>query len=244
MNKFFNTLILLTILLGFFWKSCISTSSTPEAPKPTIEIPAKCGARCMDSTAVADAIQSADLPDTLSGFNYRVTFFCNTTYNQQENIENVLYKNINALNKAFKGYIKFEPDSLIYFYESDMKLDDLHTDRDNAEKLLKGLEYEGHINVFITKTESSLLGFTMVFNDWIEGYEMLTPTYDRIFLSYKGLQKPSSLIHEMGHFFSLGHTFEDCKNYMNYSCCQEYFTLEQMEQMVLFAAAGRDYLML
>jgi len=90
-------------------------------------------------------------------------------------------------------------------------------------------------------------------------YQQWKPDFDHIFVSDEGLNNSSTLIHETGHYFGLGHTFDNdkqqlgnlgvtnytdlCRNYMNYSCHTDRFSEEQMDIMMHDLYVYRPYLL-
>lgn len=179
---------------------------------------------------------------------------------------------INKLNRAFENTIKFNLHDKIYYHTSNMDLKELYTDyiKDSKryDKLIKGNSLKGYYNIFILKDPlqdalgNTLMGFTPVFVTGFEDYIKISPHYDLVLLSYRGLfeyNDGAALIHETGHFLGLQHVFdmehsdmidmgfineyEICVNYMNYNCFSSKFTKQQLEYMVLFARYYRNYLL-
>ncbi len=62
------------------------------------------------------------------------------------------------------------------------------------------------INIFIIESEGILNGYTPVLTERFERYKK-KDGFNSIFLGNKAIFNPSSLAHEIGHFFGLQHTF-------------------------------------
>lgn len=243
---------------------CLAVAcKTSPPPDKQFHLPATCGNQCADPDLIDKAFNYADTIEQDSVLRFGIRFFINRA---DDFIIDLINANLIALNEAFSPYMAFEMDSDIYYIDENRKITDFRTDflrGGNAFfDFAKRYEDEGYINVFILETEtkemSTLLGFTPVLTKDFDGYELSTPRYDKIFLSYEGLEKGSTLQHEIGHFFSLSHPWELseeqqhraglqdekalCINLMNYNCYVRDFTTPQRTQMMLFAAKYRDYL--
>ncbi len=108
------------------------------------------------------------------------------------------------------------------------------------DELCKPYDKEGTINLYIVRTDSDLEGYTPVLQNGFEQYGTLDGL-ERVFVSYKGLSDGAVLIHELGHFFGLGHE-DDCRNYMSYNCYRDSFNAEQRSKLLRFAQVYRKYL--
>lgn len=178
-------------------------------------------------------------------------------------------ENVTYLNQEFEHQIKFE---VKQFFVDDgfALLPDLHKEYFGVEeltvdKLVKDIEEQGSINVFIfdsyviEEMNAELMGFTPIFRAAHKEYEKTSPNFDRIFLAYSALEKKTTLVHEMGHFLGLDHPWEMTeinqdlmglnstasieKNHMAYGAKVEGFTSEQLARMQHFALQFRAYLL-
>lgn len=137
---------------------------------------------------------------------------------------------------------------------------DLNEWMEESREWMEEWEEEGSaIYVFVTATNTDLNGFTPVFSKRHDYYAKYTPRFDGIYLSYRSLLKGSTLAHEVGHFFSLEHTWEAvankthvrlglsgeearCVNTMSYNCHRTGFTDEQIDKCISFLLKYRPYL--
>ncbi len=177
-------------------------------------------------------------------------------------------ENVAYLNQEFEGKVKFIINEMI-MDQNHAYLPDLHTDYfkrrgQHLQTLVKPIEKEGSINVYLFNTysadnrNSALMGFTPILRMRQKSYHANMPRFDRIFIAYPGLHDMSTLVHEMGHFLGLRHPWEmnvvdqelmglttDStlhKNHMTYELTVSEFTEEQLERMRDFALRFRGYL--
>ena len=179
-------------------------------------------------------------------------------------------ENIEYLNEAFKGFIKFNFNEL-FMDPNHAYLPDLYkkfgtkTTEPIVEPLINQIEKEGSINIYLFDTyceegtNAALMGFTPLLRAKQQSYLSLSPKFDRILMAYEGLQENKTLVHEMGHFFGLKHPWEmtiaakyqlgikndtdEVKNHMSYGHEVEEFTNQQLEFMRQNALRYRSYLM-
>jgi len=187
--------------------------------------------------------------------------------NKFENLDSLVDENMEILNTAFDESVVFEKEGEVMKSDLNPLLPDLFKKySDNAAEFdsIRTYSKKGFITVFLMPTVEDtvrgqvLLGFTPIYSDWFEGFEQVSPRMDNIFVSYDGLQKGSTLTHEMGHFLGLAHPFQldfderkelglesekaICVNYMNYNCFVNQFTKGQTNLMGYFAKKYRSYL--
>ena len=178
-----------------------------------------------------------------------------------------LQNNIDYLNQEFEGKIGFElgnlhidvngaylPDLYQNFYKGEGRL---------VNDLVAPIEQEGAVNVFVFHTycdegtDQALMGFTPVLRSAYHKYESASPSFDRIYLAYEGLENQTTLVHEMGHFLGLKHPWEitdyekkcigiqhdnEKHNHMTYGNDVNHFTYQQLEIMRKNAMNHRQYL--
>ena len=157
-------------------------------------------------------------------------------------LEKDFLSSMDILNEAFHGYYHFETDSIIWSSEKEIYIGDLMSSRQLENQICKPYDEDGFINLYIMPTNTDLLGYTLMLAN---NFQDLSgdDTFSRVFLSYPSLKKGTTLTHEIGHWLSLGHAFQICANYMSYDCRRDFFTTEQLENMVIFGINFREYLM-
>lgn len=189
---------------------------------------------------------------------------------KEENDEAFLQigSNIDYINQEFEGMIGFELNEL-YTEHKSAWLPDVYEDiyaqqGSQTKRMIAPIEQKTGINVFVFPTyckegtDQALMGFTPILKAQQEKYRSSSPNFDRIFISYDGLQNETTLIHEMGHFLGLKHPWElsrskkyvmglrtnygITKNHMNYGTAVQEFTLEQLRTMQSYALKYRRYL--
>jgi hypothetical protein len=176
-------------------------------------------------------------------------------------------KNVDYLNQEFEGRIKFELGQLMmdpnHSFIPDLHKDHVSKDRSRVDELIDPIEIAGAINIYLFETystnegHSAMLGFTPVLKAQFNKYEMMTPQFDRLFISYLGILDQSTIIHEMGHFLGLSHPWEMShvdldmmglygaeaeRNHMSYHPEVNHFSWQQLERMQHFALNFRSYL--
>ena len=177
--------------------------------------------------------------------------------------------NIEYLNQEFEGKIKFINEHFLFdnqnAYLPDIRNALLNFNDEWIDNLVKPIELQGSLNVFIFQTyeeahlKASLMGFTPLLPNKQEDYGLISPEFDRMYLSYSGLKKQSTLVHEVGHFLGLKHPWEmselkkqilgfnskseELNNHMSYHHTVNKFTPEQLEHMRTFALQYRSYLL-
>lgn len=178
-----------------------------------------------------------------------------------------LQYNIDYLNEEFEGRIGFELNNL----HMDIKgayLPDLYGNFYQGEgemvnDIVAPIEQEGAVNVFIFHTyclegtDQALMGFTPVLRSAYHKYSAASPSFDRIYIAYEGLENQTTLVHEMGHFLGLKHPWEisenekkslgilvdnEDHNHMGYGHEVDHFTSQQLELMRRNALDYRQYL--
>ena len=178
---------------------------------------------------------------------------------------NLLNRNMELLNEHFGGYITFRNDSMIYFIDEAATIDDLFEDwrlgGDRLYRMADQYEEAGWLNVFVGNSDADavreLLGFTPVYASGYESLETVSPRMDKVFVSMNGIEKGSTLSHEIGHLFGLSHPWEylpedaeilelneqsTCRNLMNYNCYVDQFTDAQLSVMMEHLGTWRGYL--
>lgn len=186
-----------------------------------------------------------------------------------ETITVKIFENIEYLNEAFEGQIKFMFSEL-FMDPNHAFLPDIyksfHAKNDEiVEPIVQPIEQKGAINVFLFDTYSepgqnaALMGFTPLLTARQETYRTSSPRFDRILMAYDGLYDSKTLVHEMGHFFGLKHPWEltasarhrlgirtdkdaSC-NHMSYGPDVQKFTAQQLSDMKSYAMRYRTYLM-
>jgi hypothetical protein len=177
-------------------------------------------------------------------------------------------QNVAFLNEEFENVMKFEVSDIVAD-EGHALLPDLHKEYFNVQQLtvdslLEVIEKQGSINIYIFETyakddlSSELMGFTPIFKEAFGEYAEVTPSFDRIFISYSSLDKQSTIVHEMGHFLGLDHPWEMNEeeksamglqtsssvelNHMAYGSKVCTFTKQQLLSMHDFTLNFRNYL--
>lgn len=176
--------------------------------------------------------------------------------------------NMTYLNEEFEGKIKFT-NEYFFFDNQQAYLPDIYKaildlNDDWVDDLVSPIELQGSLNVFIFETyaeeeiNAALMGFTPLLPNNQEDYGLISPEFDRMYIAYKGLEKKSTLVHEIGHFLGLKHPWEmselkkqilgfnsksdELNNHMSYHHTVNKFTPEQLEHMRKFALKYRSYL--
>ena len=140
---------------------------------------------------------------------------------------------------SFSDRIQFRMTSSQYVKHNAI-LSNIRQSKRMEDDLCKPHDKEGTINLYIVRSNTDLEGYTPVLQNGFEQYGTLDGM-ERVFVSYKGLADGAVLIHELGHFFGLGHT-NDCRNYMSYNCYRDTFDAEQRTTIFRFAQVYRKYL--
>lgn len=177
--------------------------------------------------------------------------------------------NMNYLNEEFEGKIKFTNE--FYFFDNqsaylpEIRKALLDFDDEWVNEIVEPIEIKGSLNVFVFDTyveenlNASLMGFTPLLPLKQEDYGLISPEFDRMYIAYEGLKKLSTLVHEVGHFLGLKHTWEmgelkkkilgintktdEMNNHMSYHHTVNKFTEEQLEEMRVYALKYRSYLL-
>jgi len=171
-------------------------------------------------------------------FDMSVFVVYNRTKPSMSEVSRDLQKSINESN-SFSDNIKFRMVSSQYVKHKAIMSNIRHS-KSMENDLCTSNDVAGTINIYIVRTDSDLEGYTPVLQNNFEEY----PTLDgmeRVFVSYGGLADGAVLIHELGHFFGLGHT-NDCRNYMSYNCYRDTFDANQRSIILRFAKVYRAYL--
>jgi len=178
-----------------------------------------------------------------------------------------LQYNIDYLNEEFEGLIGFQLENL-HMDVNGAYLPDLYSnfyigEGEMVNDLVSPIEQKGAINLFIFHTyckegtDQALMGFTPVLRSAYDKYSDASPSFDRIYVAYEGLENSTTLVHEMGHFLGLKHPWEiseyekkslgivydnEKKNHMTYGNEVDHFTSQQLEIMRRNALDYRQYL--
>ena len=240
---------LTTLLLA----ACVTTALPPKKNEP-IQVPAHCNIAISDQELITKQIDGIEWEGEPPVFTLVYHFLQNKA--DKAKWEQLAIENTEILNDEMSGYMSFDIDTLMYWYDYDIPIDDFSNK--DFRTLLESIEEDEVINIFVTSTNTSLRGFTTVFNTWFEGYEIKAPKYDNIFLSWISVEEKNALVHEVGHFFGLNHVWtyapseldnlgittdrDSCLNVMNYGCCPEGLTETQKWRMLMYGALHRNYL--
>ncbi len=184
-----------------------------------------------------------------------------------QDIYSNLQNNIDFLNQEFEGKIGFELENL-HIDETGAYLPDLYSnfykgEGELVDEIVSPIEQEGAVNVFVFHTychegtDQALMGFTPVLRSAHHKYQSVSPTFDRIYIAYEGLENQTTLVHEMGHFLGLKHPWEiseydkksigihhdnENHNHMAYGNDVDHFTRQQLDLMRRNAIDYRQYL--
>lgn len=200
----------------------------------------------------------------------RVNFYVMGKEDVDEEVISDIQLNMDYLNSEFEGKIKFANE--YYFFDNqqaflpEIRKALLDFDDEWVNEIVSPIEIQGSLNVFIFDTyveeriNASLMGFTPLLANKQEDYGLISPEFDRMYIAYEGLKKQSTLVHELGHFLGLKHTWEmselkkkilginsksdEMNNHMSYHHTVNKFTEEQLEEMRLYALKYRSYLLL
>jgi len=201
-------------------------------PDCVTKMPNKSGQRQIDN------LFSTNIDDADIIFDLSVFVVYNRTKPSMSAVSRDLEKSIDEAN-SFSNKVKFRMVSSQYIKHKAI-LANIRQSKNMEDDLCKSHDIEGTINVYIVRTDSDLQGYTPVLQENFGEY----PTLDgmeRVFVSYSGLADGAVLIHELGHFFGLGHT-DDCRNYMSYNCYRDSFDANQVSTIMRFAKVYRSYL--
>ncbi len=208
--------------------------------------------------------------ETITGIPLmKVNFYLMNAENRSDPKTTVqIGENIKILNMEFEGLIRFELGHIVLderqVYLPEIKNEIYGTGSEIIREFTQPIEIQGGVNIFVCETYATdgnvgeLLGFTPVLKARQYAYEYNTPRFDRIYLSYLGLEEATTLVHEMGHFLGLKHPWRlDSinlelqgltsqaiidQNHMSYTAEVHEFTDQQLERMQHFALQFRRYL--
>ena len=198
-------------------------------------------------TVVIDHIDSTDIVVNLKWY---ITY--DSLTERLPNFDQEIAASMERLNEDWQGTIRYSYDSIQYYIHNRRDIDYYRGNLELERSELRNLyNEEGSISVFILPTNNNLLGYARLLTSWHDGYAVSEPSLDFVMVSRDGLRSvhdwssekgSSTLTHEIGHFFSLDHAFDNCINYMSYNCYRSEFTAEQLEQMLKFLITYRSYL--
>ena len=214
-----------------------------------------------DSIQVAQEVQGRTIKSDMINIKLKFIFF---TKNRKVSLQfaketdRQVKTSVGVMNDMFKGKINFVYSRHYDYYPGYKK--SIQDWIDASRKWTYDFEeYDDEVLVFVTHTNTSLNGFTPVLPNGLERYEQYAPLLDKIYLSYRSLDRATTLSHEMGHFFGLNHTWEvvnkkdinmlqltndkvKCVNLMSYSCYRDSFTDGQISSMINFLVKYKSYL--
>ncbi len=179
-----------------------------------------------------------DIGDAEMIFDLSVFVVYNRTKPPMSDVSSDLDRSIQEAN-SFSERIQFRMTSSQYVKHNAI-LANIRQSKKMEDDLCKANDKPGTINLYIVRSDSDLEGYTPVLQDGFEQYGTLDGL-ERVFVSYNGLADGAVLIHELGHFFGLGHT-NDCRNYMSYNCYRDMFDADQRNTILRFAQVYRKYL--
>ncbi len=217
-----NILLLLTILMCCF--SCHRNCVT--------KAPNKKG-----SQNISDLFK-AKIDDKAMNFNISVHVVYDRTKPPMSSISADIERSVQEAN-SFSPKMQFSVVSSQYVKNKAI-LADIRQNKKKESSLCDGEDISNTINMYIVRSTNDLEGYAPVLANNFEEYVDL-PDMNRVFVSYKGLSDGAVLVHELGHFFGLGHV-NGCRNYMSYNCYRDTFTPEQLDTILRFAKVYRSYL--
>lgn len=216
--------ILLLLIIGCIFWAC--------NPNCVTKIPNKDGERQISG------LFNTNIDNTEIIFDVSVFVVYNRTKPAMSEVSRDLDKSIAETN-GFSDNIKFRVVSSKYVKHNAV-LANIRQSKKMEDDLCTANDVEGTINLYIVRTDTDLEGYTPVLQNNFEEYPDLDGM-ERVFVSYGGLADGAVFIHELGHFFGLGHT-NDCRNYMSYNCYRDTFDANQRSTILRFAKVYRAYL--
>jgi len=198
---------------------------------------------------------------------FKLNFYMMGMEEVDQSITVQIGSNIDYINQEFEGKIKFELGDLVLDQQHEY-IPDLHTsyvkgETEYVDDMVAPIEKGRAIQVFLFNTYSksedhgAMLGFTPVLAAGHKDYHQLSPSFDRVYISYPGITDMTTLVHEIGHFLGLSHPWEMSnfnlnmlglddheaeRNHMSYHPEVDNFSAEQLESMQHFALTFRSYI--
>jgi len=165
-----------------------------------------------------------------------------------ENTNDVNYDSLHNLLYTASRKIghKLSLDTVVYFAD-DRDMAEVEVDVFVMDNWQPSKPISGKINIMYVPSdcdETCYLireGFTSLLphSDWRyyrKGY------LETIVIRFDNIYEESTLIHELGHFFGLGHQYGSCRNYMSNSDCASSFDADQLDTINMLATGERKYL--
>ncbi len=190
------------------------------------------------SQSIQDLFSTKIDDKKVMSFDISVHVVYNHTKPSMSAVSNDLERSVNEAN-GFSSQMYFNVVSSRLVKHSAI-LSDIRHSKKKESNLCESEDIKNTINLYIVRSNNDLEGYAPVLASNFEEYANL-PDMNRVFVSYKGLADGAVLVHELGHFFGLGHV-DDCRNYMSYNCYRDTFTGEQLETILRFARVYRSYL--
>lgn len=189
------------------------------------------------SQSISDLFK-AKIDDKAMNFDISVHIVYHRTKPPMSSLSADLERSLQGAN-GFSDQMQFNIVSSHYVKNSAV-LSEIRHSKKKESSLCNDHDESTTINLYIVRSTNDLEGYAPVLANNFEEYVEL-PDMNRVFVSYKGLADGAVLVHELGHFFGLGHV-NDCRNYMSYNCYRDTFTGEQLQTILRFAKVYRSYL--
>ena len=154
-------------------------------------------------------IYGAELAENTPVRNFKVKVHIVQDTNGYSRInDSLVISSIANLNESFReAHMQFSLLPVINKVQSNYVLNELRREVQKENELTANIDVQGVINIYIVRSNNALQGYTPTLSEHFEQYE--EAGLDKIFIGSRAFANNATLQHELGHFFSLHHTYGD-----------------------------------